>query len=202
MVDEVQISVRAYAKEVCVNESAIRRAIREGKINRGYDKVTKKIIRSIANKEYGNLKDIQTPQRGISKQKFAEKISKSARRGHGVDDITNGGPFDYSKLLDSISINATMEYKDIIKRRETVGLALDRMKLEEQNGILVRKADVEKNLFALGDQMKKGLLNIPNRVVDDIMAAPNKIEAINILTMEIQQMLERFAGMGEPQLTA
>src|SRR4051812_4181689 len=120
MVEEVKISVRAYAKELCVNESAIRRAIREGKINRGYDKLTKKIIRSIANKEYGNLKEIQTPQRGISKQRFAEKLNRSARL-KGVEDIDSPGPFDYSKLIDGISINATMDYKEIIQRRETVG---------------------------------------------------------------------------------
>lgn len=209
---ELQLSVRAYAKTLQVDEKAVRKAIEEGKIKKGYNKKIKKIIPSKADEEWGSLHKVAKPQRGVSKAKVAEKLElkKTVEKEKKATLKTNNDAkppkgesiteksYSYSELIDSILITPDLEYSEAIRRKEILGIAGERMKLEEQQGILLRKTDVDKNLFAIGDMLKKGLLNIPNRCIDDIMAAPNKIEASNILIMEITTVLNQFSSNLKP----
>jgi hypothetical protein len=204
---EVKLSVRSYAKQIGVDEKSIRKAIAEGRIVKGYDKKLKKINKSAADAEYGSLKLLPQAAGGISKKTVADTIESKQKRieqltGLEAPQLMSGEKFDYKKLLDQVSITGETTYAQSIQKREILGVAIDRIKLEELQGALVRKVDVDKNLFALGDQLKKGLLNIPNRAMDDILAAPNKIEAMNILTLEINNVLGLFSSMSNNSQTA
>lgn len=206
---EPLISIRAYAKSKNIDEKAVRKAIDEGKIKKGYVKTKKKIKASIADKEWGHLHDVIKPQRGVSKAKAAEKMEqqkqpvknekkqdKSADKSKIPDDSSDDLIENYSieELIKSISIYPELTYSEALRRKEILGIAGERMKLEEQQGLLVRKADVEKALFAVGDMLKKDLNSIPARCIDDIMAAPNKVEATNILVIELQTVLKKFSS--------
>lgn len=204
---EIGMSIRQFAKEIGVNEKSVRKAISEGKIKKGFDHNSKKIIRSIAMKEYGELKKIIRPQAGISKAKVAEKLEKrSADEKKEVKSaLSDPNPemlefedLSYEELIKQINIHPNLPYNETLRLREILGIAMDRIKLEELRGSLVRKSDVDKSLYAFGDQLKKNLFNIPTRVIDDIRSAPNKVEAINILTHEIQQTLSACTQINEP----
>lgn len=200
MVNEIKISIRAYANSLKVDEKAVREAIKGGKIKNGYDIKTKKITASLADKEWGFVHKNPKPQRGVSKAKVVEKIGskaieKKTKESLGSDkkednpedfDTEN---FTYSDLIERIKIHPSLTYSESVRRKEILGIALDKMKLEELQSLLVRKEDVDKALFAIGVELKKKLMNIAARCISDIRAAQNDIDATNILNFELQLVL-------------
>jgi vacuolar-type H+-ATPase subunit I/STV1 len=97
-------------------------------------------------------------------------------------------------VINLIQVTPYLTYADALTKREIVGLAMDKLKLEELDGVLVRKTEVERNLFSIADRLKKALLAIPVRCADEILTANNKVEAVNIMTEEINQVLSTFAN--------
>lgn len=194
MKGEIQISIRAYARQLKIDEKAVRKAIDEGKIKRGFVKKTGKILASVADKEWGFVHKTPKPQRGLSKAKVAEKLKDNNDKPNSPDQPeSQDEDFSYTDLLKLVKISPTLQYSEAIRRKEILAIAMDKMKIEEMQGLLVRRADVDKSLFAVADQLKKSLQNVPNRIIDDIIAAPNKVEAINILTAEINSVLKTFS---------
>ncbi len=283
------LSKNAYAAYLGINEKAVRNAITTGKIKKGWDAEKKKIIKHIADKEFGVLHQVAKVQRGVSKadvfnkiqvrkksenseqnQPTSEKLNKSEKTGvdtvlnsdnsidvirpdgatkivivggkslqneFEVKDATNekysnrrnknavmGKPSRPSKkanqeadeddsdddleligldfnpnaslqdVIKLIQVTPYLSYADALTKREIVGLAMDKIKLEELDGLLVRKTEVERNLFTIGDRLKKALLAIPVRCADELLNATNKVEAVNIMTEEINLVLNTFAN--------
>lgn len=208
MTHETPISIRAYAKLLNVDEKAVRKAIDEGKIKKGFSKKIKKILPSKADVEWGNLHKVIKPQRGVSKAKVVEKLEKQASKKPDETSIeiqktqpTKPKPdqnseetdFSYEDLIAAIKLHPNTTYSEALRKNEILKIAEARMNLEEQRGMLVRKSDVEKSLFALGDMLKKSMFNIIPRCIDDIISAPNKVEAGNILSVEITAVFNSFA---------
>lgn len=202
MTGEIQISVRAYAKSIGVDESAVRKAIREGKINKGFIKSTKKIKPSIANKEWGFQHQQPRAQRGVSAAKAAEKMeqkalekpTKKSQKPFENEEIT-GKDLTYSELIEKIRIDPNLAYSEAVRRKEILNIAKEKMNLEEQQGTLVRRSDVDKALYAKGDELKKDLLNLPARIIDEMLSAPNKVEATNIFLLELNEILNKHSMM-------
>lgn len=214
------LSKSAYARYIGVDEKAIRKAIEEGKIVRGYDTVRKKINVKEADKEYGFLHKNPRAKAGVSKAKRAEKISanmsalspkkkdvKSEKSTSPKSDKLNSDKsekqeeeneesltdLDYETLLLKIPVHDKLDYKETVRRREILQLALDKKKLEELEGVLVRKAEVDRILFKVGSQLKKALYSMPARCIDGILSADSKVEALNILNQELNDVLTSFA---------
>lgn len=211
MVKQKEISVRQYAKDIGVDEAAIRRAIKEGKIKKGVKYITRKvkgkdekvpvIIPTLANKEYGDLKSVKKPQRGVSKARIAKDIDgantgkKDPEKKKGdLPDETELPDLSFQELLSRINIHDQLPYSEIIRRRELLGAAQDKMKLQQMEGLLVEKAVVDKELYDLANNLKKNFLNIPNRCISLLRSAANDVDAINLLTMEINSVLESFSN--------
>lgn len=209
MNNDIKISIRAYAKELHVDESAIRSAIEAGKIKNGVvyvqrvingkKKKVPKIIAKIATKEWGFTHLNPKPQRGLSAKKVADKLEQKKESiilsNPEEKNDSEDKEYTYTELIKEIKITPGLSYQQALLRKEILATAREKMELEEMQGILVRKSDVEKALFAMGDQLKKSLLNIPARCIDEIIAAPNKIEANNILTLEINQVLTSMSQL-------
>lgn len=213
MSSEIKISIRAYAKQLHVDESAVRSAITNGKIKKGVVYVFKvlngkrkkvpKIIASIATKEWGFVHESPKPQRGLSAARVADKLdlknppakkTDSARKLEEEERFEEKD-FTYSELIKEIKITPTLRYNEAIRRRAVLEIAREKMELEEKQGMLVRKGDVDKALFAIGDELKKKLLSIPARCLDEIRSASNKVLATNILIFEINQVLDSIASL-------
>lgn len=226
------LSINAYAKLIGVNEKAVRNAVRDGKIVKGYDPDRKKIIKKFADKEYGHLHLVPKARPGVSKEKRAEKIeaeksekvvpnsdvkpvkkevvkkiAKSPNKSEKMDPESSDesddfkGDFTYEELLLKIPVTPDLSYTEATKRREIIQLALDKKKLEELQDVLVRKQLVEKALFAFGNQLKKALLAIPARIMADVKNAPTDVEAINIMTEEINETLANYSRFEDIRLT-
>lgn len=213
MTKEVRISLRAYAKQLQVDESAIRSAIDAGKIKDGVEyyfktvngkkKKTPRIIPSIATKEWGFQHLTPKKQRGVSAMRAAEKLDKkSSLKKTDISDEklkdqseSVEKEYTYSELIDKIKITPDLKYSEAILRKEILATAREKMDLEEKQGILVRKAEVDKSLFAIGDELKKKLQSIPARCIPDIRSASNDTEATNILIFEINQALHSIVQL-------
>jgi hypothetical protein len=213
MAKEKTISIREYADHLRVDEKAIRQAIKSGKIKAGVKMITKTIrgkkeqvpviIKSIADQEYGQLKVVKKPQRGVSKARLAKQMeeeqkkpatkkTKSAKTEPLTDPeiIADLDDMDYDQLLKKIKLNDTLVYAEIIRRKEILDAAFTKMKLEKERGTLVEKSVVDKLLYEIGNRLKQNLQNIPSRVVPLVRSSPNDVDAQNILMMEINSVLE------------
>lgn len=73
------LSKNAYAKYLGVNEKAIRNAVADGKIKKGWDVDRQKIIKHLADKEYGFLHVIPKVGPGVSQAKVIEKIQSEEK---------------------------------------------------------------------------------------------------------------------------
>ena len=210
----VKISVRAYAATLGIDDKTIRKAIASGKIKKGVSYVTQirkgvevrvpEINAVVADLEYGHLHKIDKIKPG---QKIGKLIKKVDQGLVGKNIIEKSAPMgtetdtsDDEDQLSTIPIGKSLSYGEAARRRELIGLALDKKKLQELEGVLVRKDVVEKTLFAFGSELKKSLLNIPSRISADIMASTSVVEIQTIITVELTNILNEFSKMQQLKL--
>jgi hypothetical protein len=186
-----RISIREYARRLRIDEKAVRKAIAAGRICRGYDKEVKKILPDEANQEWGYKHEAVKQQKGVSRAKAIEKM------GATPDLPPLETPETLEDLQQSLKINSRMPVAEALRFREIIGAGLDKMKLAEVEGRLVDREKVYKALFGFGNEIKKSLLNIPQRVARDIMAAANEVEVINILTDELTAVLTFYSNLNK-----
>ena len=117
-----------------------------------------------------------------------------------IDGLDNDEEIDTEEKLEKIKITPQTTAADAVKYQEIFEAALLRLKLLEQQNILVKNADVDKQLFGLANMLKKSILNLPKRVVEEVRAAGNTVEATNIMLKEINGILDGFNREMEKQL--
>lgn len=204
------ISIREYARMLNISHTAVANAIKAGKINKGvsYKSQNRKgvsvlvpeLIVSIADREWGNLFKTEKLKPGQKASKLFNKSFQTETTKSGIRKIKNlpvdTGGEDYEDeehLLSSMPITRNMSFAEAARGRELIGLALDKMRLQELEGTLVRKDVVDKALFAIGSELKKALFNIPARVTADVRAAANEVQAQMIFTVELTAILTAFS---------
>lgn len=165
MAGKEQISIREYARRIGTSETAIRKAITAGKISRGYNADTKKIIPIHADAEYGRLKN--------------QKVEVSTS---GVGNA------------DKLKLEKNSPYAEIRKAKELLQVNLLNLELLEKQGKLVSKEKVYSVLTAFGQEIRKAMEHVPERVVDAIRSAETRNAALKILSEEILQSLERLSN--------
>jgi len=210
-----KISVRAYAKTLGIDDKTIRKAIDTGKINKGVTYITQtrkgvevqvpQINKLIADKEFGNTHKTDKVKPGQKVEKLFAKVdgkkkSKKSAPKEGELETDEDDMSDEEDLLSTMPIGKAMSYGEAARRRELIGLAMDKKKLQELEGILVRKDAVDTALFKLGSELKKALFNIPARITADVRAAANDVYAQSIITVELTQILNEFSKMQEVTL--
>ena len=158
-----------------VSNVAIKKAVDDGRISRGWDAKAKKIIRSEADKEYGLL----------HRKTNISEILKDNEPG----TRQNIPPSRSSLQLTEAS--STPEAKRVHAIIQAQLLALE---LKEKKGELVRKDAVYKELFQYGQQVRTGMQAIPDRVIDNLLAAKSRAEAHNLLTEAIHEVLQNMTG--------
>jgi hypothetical protein len=198
MAKKEQISVREYGRRLNIDEAAVRKAITKRLIVKGYDKDLKKINPAVADKEWGHLHQVAKPMAGVSRAKAIQKLVAEPPKDQPPGELFEEESLE--QLLVALKITSSMPAHDAMRVREVIGAALDKKKLEEAEGKLVQREKVDKALYAAGNELKKALFNMPQRIVRDIMAAPNEVEAINIFNTELTQALNSFINL-KPDFT-
>jgi hypothetical protein len=195
----VLMSKSGYAKHLGISETAIRKAITEGKIVKGWNAAKGKINKDVADIEYGFLHIKKSPgQPLVEKPSVKSKQVQSKPEPDKVDksdleekfeDMFEGSTMTVGQIIKKINIHPGLTYNEAMRRKIILELCSDFMKIEKEQGELVRKSDIDKALYAFGAIMKRALLNIPNRIMDNLRAADTKVEAMNLLRDEINGIL-------------
>jgi hypothetical protein len=206
------LSIRGFAKLIGVSEAAVRKAIAAEKLSIGWDEINKKIDPDLAMKNpwvEEHTGGVIRPRPGLSSE---ERIRKQIAADHMPENPLEEEPLSEEEknwideeelrtgnLLNSIKVTSGLKASEAIRRREIIALALDKKKLEELEGVLVRRKDIDKALGALGNELKKALLNMPQRLVRLIMKAGSEVEGITILTNGITEVLKEFGTLSTSQ---
>lgn len=75
------------------------------------------------------------------------------------------------------------------------------IELAEKQGSLISRDAVYKALFVVGQEIRAAFESLPDRLIDSIIAAPNRPAAHSILSLEINDMLGRLSDMATMNLT-
>ena len=107
---------------------------------------------------------------------------------HNIDDTQSeekrGGGKSTASTLNSVRLKSAQ-----------VKLAMDALKLKKQQGVLVEKEAVYKELFEFGRLFRDSILVIPDRIVDEIQAAKTRNEIHSILTDALNGALSSLADI-------
>lgn len=176
-----RVSQTEYARRLNVSKEAVSKAVRTGKIVKGWDKKQQKIIVDKANEEWGALHGgtgstpVTDSKADISKA--IEKILKEDAEG--------------SVSVEAIIAKAEkLQYVDAetnIKRWTSV---IKELEARKEAGLLVQKDIVYRELFAYGQSVRVAIMAVADRAIDNIRAAKNRPEAHNILTAALHEALE------------
>lgn len=175
-----RMSQREYATYLGISNEAVSRAVRDGRIKKGWDKKNERIVVEHANKEFGFLhKEIEVEQ---GEEVPPAKGSDQEVSSEGEDSVTKLGK--RTTFIEARRVREINEANIAAKKDR-----LAELELKQKTGELVRKEDVYKALFAFGQQMRIALLAIPDRSIDEILAAKTRADAHNVLTNAIHAAL-------------
>lgn len=164
-----KISQREYARRLGVSNEAVSKAVREGKIKTGWSAKEKRIIVEKADKEWGLL----------HKNTDVSSILDP-------DDAPAPRPRSEAK----IQLNAETPFVEARRINEIIRGQIQALELKKQQGLLVSKDEINNQLFRLGQQLKSNIMNLPDKVIDNILASKSRAEAHLLLTNELHGALE------------
>ena len=170
------MSMRAYARKCGVALSAVQKAIKTGKISKGFDPETKTINPDIADQEYGfevEIKKINEKLKVNISQKQLDSYS-----GVEVMDI-------------QISHNDTAP--EAQRKQIIIKAQLDLLKLKTESGQLVNKEEVYKEIYAYGKEIRMSLQAIPDRIIDQLITM-DRNDAHKLLTESINESLIKLTN--------
>lgn len=168
------ISVRAFAKQLGLkSHNSIIEAMDSGVIKKGIyvhpRNNHRKILPDIALKEWNAYhNDGEAPD--------GEANDSKKKRGGGK------------------SSNSTLT--EVRVQQGKVKLQMEALKLRKMKGELVEKELVYEQLFQFGRQIKDNIMVIPDRVIDEIIAAKSRTQASEILTNALADALASLADVG------
>lgn len=176
-----RISQREYAKRLGISNEAVSKAIREGKIDKGWDREEGKIIVEYANKEWGAL-HMKTNVSRLLQQEPGEEGPSSA---DWASPGKKGG----------LTLTNESSFADAKRVREIIHAQLAALDLKERKGELVKKEEVYKQLYAFGQQVRIAVMTTPDRIIDTLLAAKNRMEAYTILSACLLEALEGLTNV-------
>jgi hypothetical protein len=195
---EETVSIRQFAKDRGVSDTAIRKAIKAGKIINGrvFKNGVPCIIPSIAAAELdlyeasptrGKAPKLQTPP---TEKKPVKAAPTPAPPPAPPVALSNEPPKPPAGSLAAARlIQAQLKAKD---------MELD---LRKKTGDLVEKKKVYEALFSFGQEIRATFQVIPDRHIDEILAAPSRNDAHAILYKVISNALETLADFGKRDIT-
>lgn len=159
---------------------------------------------------------------GVSRSAVSQMISSgriSARsyvqnnRGHyhidpvlAMEDLKNGTdtehedtPIRESPAEDKLS--ATASLTEMRRNKMAVAIKREILSLHVAQGKLVEKDKVHAVLYDFGQTIRQTFQVIPNKIVDDVMAARTRNEAHRIIADSIDEALTQLVRIGELNFT-
>jgi hypothetical protein len=161
----MELSIRAYAKYRGVSESAVRKAINQGRISK--DK-NGKINPIKADNQWSQNTDPAQIKRTISTEKpyYAQS---------SANNLT-GPSYQQSRAI-----------------KEAYTAKLIRLQFEKESKKLISVDEVKISAFNAGRMIRDRILNIPDRVIPNLIGKANIFEMKEILKAELIKVLEELS---------
>jgi hypothetical protein len=169
------VSVREFSRQIGCSDVAVHKAIKAGKIVKGYVKVSPKkwmIDPDIAASEWG------------------KHFNPNYDRNENIRAKIGDGPKAPAEVEEPKTGQSLAEIKRL---NAQVKLQLDAIELKKKRGELVDKRQVYTALFEAGQTIKNQVLGVPDRILDEMLAASSRNEAHTILYKALVQALEALA---------
>ncbi len=164
----MELSLRAYAKRRGITEAAVRKAIKQGRITKNPNG---KINPQIADNEWGKNTD---PAQ--IKPIFAEE--KPDYSQNSIPSAASGPSYQQSRAI-----------------KEAYGAKLLRLQFEKESKKLISIDDVKVSAFNAARMTRDRILNIPDRVIPQLVGKTNIFEMKEILKAELIKALEELSKM-------
>jgi hypothetical protein len=164
-----KLSLRKYAETLGISHTAVAKAIKTGYISSGYDPTIKKIIVEKANEEWG----------------------KEIREKNKNQSVATEVPFEGTNLTeqDYKSLGETLSFVEARRRKEIYNAEIARVEALRVQKLYVEKERVYRQLFEFAKQLRTHLQVIPDRYIDNIIAARTRFDAHSILLNAINEAL-------------
>jgi hypothetical protein len=166
----MELSIRAYARHRGVTEAAVRKAIRQGRVSKGKNG---KINPKTADKEWGKNTD---PAQ--IKSTFADE--KPDYSQNSIPSAANGPSYQQSRAI-----------------KEAYGAKLLRLQFEKESKKLISIDDVKVSAFNAARMTRDRILNIPDRVIPQLVGKTDIFEMKEILKAELIKALEELSKVHE-----
>lgn len=199
------ISIRKYAMRKNCSDPAVLKAIKTGKIVKGCvidEHGKKKINPEIADAEWASNSDPLRAKMGdrfdlsAAIPKGFERVPKQAIKAKPEPKPKPVVPsYPAVKSLQDETLASARKAQEVYKAK------IAEVDYKKRIGELVVKADVYKALFAFGQELRTQFQAIPDRVVDNMLAASNRNEAHNILYEAITVVLEYLSDIDSRSIT-
>lgn len=202
-----KLSLRKYAALKGCSEGNVRAAIKAGKIkagiSRGANGKVDGIIVEIANKEWADnygVHKIKNPEMLARLQGENKELEKkiNEKRGKKLGQLT-GQPID--DLIGNETDIENITFMEATRRQAVLKAELLKLELEEKDGRLVRIEKVKKSLYLFGNEVKNSIMDVPDRIVDEILACNTRQEASLILKTALNLALNQLANVDKRDFT-
>lgn len=192
------ISLREYGRRRGCSDTAVRKALKAEKIVKGVEYDSKgrpRINPAIADEEWRRNIDPIRPrvaQKGKAIFDEGDPDTTDELDTEAPADIPKGAPKDTST---DVSLAAARRAQAVFKAK------ILELEMKQKQGSLVDRDQVYKALFAAGQEVRSALQSIPDRFIDNILAARSRNEAHGILANAIADALDKLADLGNKELT-
>jgi hypothetical protein len=202
---EDALPIREYARMNNVSEGNIRKLRNNGKIPPQAFVTNPKnkrplIIPSIADEAWGKLhrdkKNITASPSSKTKRTQSINIVQVPMDNPLPIQSDNDTPPDTETIIDDngmpiITVNMSIHQAD--KANKILEAMTRKVKLRKMNGELVEVSSVHQALFLYGQVIRAELQNIPERIIDDLLAVTNRNKGYQLLSSAIDKALEKLS---------
>lgn len=209
-----RISQREYARRLNCSSESIRKAIKAGKINKGWDAKEGKIIFEIANKEWGDLwlsemnggesaalEQVRKMPDAMPHKPPPRDAERRKQERKPIEDMSEDEAIDEAEMYSEDGLDMTMKYSEAVRRKEVYKMAREGLAYRKEAGELVNKSEVYRALFGFGQQIRAGVMAMPDRWLDKILTAPNRAEAYQEFQRACHEALTKLSEGETLELT-
>jgi len=183
---EGHLSQRQYAERRGCSEGAVRKAIRAGKIIHGLVKDAKGrpwINPDVADREWSQN---HNPNYAHNNPVLAEKLQSQPAQTPSAPTAPASEGTDSPDVEARASISKHKQAESAIKAK------LLHLKLQEQQGQVVKKSDISNSLYEMGQEIRKELMGIPARHIDRLRGISDRNQQQIYLEEAIASALEKI----------
>lgn len=166
----MELSLRAYAKRRGITEAAVRKAIKQGRITKNSNGTINPVI---ADKEWS-----QNTDPAQIKTTFTEE--KPDYSQNSIPSTASGPSYQQSRAI-----------------KEAYGAKLLRLQFEKESKKLIPVDEVKIAAFNAARMTRDRILNIPDRVIPQLVGKTNIFEMKEILKAELVKALEELSKIND-----